>query len=285
MKVLRVASLRNGDAEAAGSDREGPADPGRDRRSIREDPDLQLQGKPHHRPPRRLHDAPAHRGARWRHRRAHRRRRRALHVRETQGSHDATAPTPSTDRRWPRCTSGSSRLDTSLTGAGIDADEAALDAEVLARHVLGWDRAGLIARWREPAAAGFHRSARATRRPPRRPGTRRLHHRSARILGTRIRGHARRPDPTSRDRARRRGSAALLARGSALRIRDRRRRHRQRLHRHRARPRASRSSHVTATDISPAALAVARRNAARLGVDASAHPHQWRPARRHSDRG
>ena len=42
-----------------------------------------------------------------------------------------------------------------LTGAGVDVDAAALDAEVLARHVLGWDRAGLIARWREPAPAAF----------------------------------------------------------------------------------------------------------------------------------
>lgn len=39
--------------------------------------------------------------------------------------------------------------------AGISDDEAAIDAEVLARHVLGWDRAGLITRGREPAPIGF----------------------------------------------------------------------------------------------------------------------------------
>ena len=39
--------------------------------------------------------------------------------------------------------------------ARIPADEAAIDAEVLARHVLGWDRAALIVRGREPAPAGF----------------------------------------------------------------------------------------------------------------------------------
>jgi release factor glutamine methyltransferase len=39
--------------------------------------------------------------------------------------------------------------------AGIPADEAAIDAEVLARHVLGWDRAGLITRGREAASRGF----------------------------------------------------------------------------------------------------------------------------------
>src|SRR3954451_8214970 len=42
-----------------------------------------------------------------------------------------------------------------LTRARIDGDEAALDTEVLARHVLGWDRARLIASWGEPAPAGF----------------------------------------------------------------------------------------------------------------------------------
>jgi release factor glutamine methyltransferase len=42
-----------------------------------------------------------------------------------------------------------------LTRAGIDIDEASLDAEVLARHVLGWDRAALVARWRESAADQF----------------------------------------------------------------------------------------------------------------------------------
>lgn len=38
-----------------------------------------------------------------------------------------------------------------LVGAGIDPDEAALDAEVLARHVLGWDRARFLTCAREPA--------------------------------------------------------------------------------------------------------------------------------------
>ena len=37
-----------------------------------------------------------------------------------------------------------------LTAAGIDQDEAAIDVEVLARHVLGWDRGQLVTRLREP---------------------------------------------------------------------------------------------------------------------------------------
>ena len=43
----------------------------------------------------------------------------------------------------------------SLAAAGIPAGQAAIDAEVLARHVLGWDRAGLAAYGRDAAPAGF----------------------------------------------------------------------------------------------------------------------------------
>ena len=39
--------------------------------------------------------------------------------------------------------------------AGITVDEAAADAEVLARHVLDWDRATYLARRRDPAPTGF----------------------------------------------------------------------------------------------------------------------------------
>ena len=42
-----------------------------------------------------------------------------------------------------------------LVGAGIREQDAALDAEVLARHVLSWDRATLVAHGREPAPPGF----------------------------------------------------------------------------------------------------------------------------------
>ena len=42
-----------------------------------------------------------------------------------------------------------------LEAAGLPADAAAIDAEVLARHVLGWDRAQLFSRHRDAAPAGF----------------------------------------------------------------------------------------------------------------------------------
>ena len=43
-----------------------------------------------------------------------------------------------------------------LEAAGIPADAAAIDAEVLARHVLGWDRAQLLSRYRDAAPAAFN---------------------------------------------------------------------------------------------------------------------------------
>lgn len=42
-----------------------------------------------------------------------------------------------------------------LVAAGIPAEDASLDAEVLARHALGWDRAALLAHGREPAPPDF----------------------------------------------------------------------------------------------------------------------------------
>ena len=42
-----------------------------------------------------------------------------------------------------------------LVAAGIAAETAAFDADVLARHVLGWDLARLLAHNREPAPDGF----------------------------------------------------------------------------------------------------------------------------------
>ena len=46
----------------------------------------------------------------------------------------------------------------SFERAGIAADEAAIDAEVLARHVLGWDRAMLITHGHEHLPPGFETS-------------------------------------------------------------------------------------------------------------------------------
>lgn len=47
------------------------------------------------------------------------------------------------------------RASRDLQAAGISAETAALDAELLARHALGWDRATWVLRRREEAAADF----------------------------------------------------------------------------------------------------------------------------------
>jgi release factor glutamine methyltransferase len=47
------------------------------------------------------------------------------------------------------------RARAALVGAGLPADDAALDAEVLARHVLGWDRAQLLTRSHLPLPDAF----------------------------------------------------------------------------------------------------------------------------------
>lgn len=66
-----------------------------------------------------------------------------------------------------------------LEAAGIEATEAARDAEVLARHVLGWDRARLFAHGRDPAPLEFtDRFAEAiSRRARREPVSQILGHR------------------------------------------------------------------------------------------------------------
>ena len=42
-----------------------------------------------------------------------------------------------------------------LVAAGIKSDDAALDVDVLARHVLGWSRANLLVSGRDPVPGGF----------------------------------------------------------------------------------------------------------------------------------
>src|SRR5690242_2819275 len=58
-----------------------------------------------------------------------------------------------------------------LEDAGLRAETASIDAEVLARHLLGWDRAQLLSRNRESPPAGFDQRyqeliARRSRREP-----------------------------------------------------------------------------------------------------------------------
>ena len=43
-----------------------------------------------------------------------------------------------------------------LVAAGIKPDDAAIDVDVLARHVLGWSRATLLISGRDPVPPEFH---------------------------------------------------------------------------------------------------------------------------------
>jgi release factor glutamine methyltransferase len=156
-----------------------------------------------------------------------------------------------------------------LQRAGIEPREADLDARLLARHVLGWDAAQLIAALRDPAPAGFDATyeqviARRERREPvahilgtrefwglsfevtsdvlvPRPETELLVEMALGILRERQTTNDETP-PTVIDAGTGSGCIAIALATSCPGLR------------------------IVGTDISAAALAVARRNAVRLGV-------------------
>jgi release factor glutamine methyltransferase len=151
-----------------------------------------------------------------------------------------------------------------FTHAGIDAEEAALDAEVLARHVLDWDRATLVARWRESPPASFdeHFQPLIARRASREPVAYITGHREFWALDFDVTPDVLIPRPETE----------LIVEEAVKHARE------VRPPRHIvdvgtgsgciaiALAREFPSARVTATDISIAALEVARRNAERHGV-------------------
>ena len=151
-----------------------------------------------------------------------------------------------------------------LAEAGIDARDAAFDAEVLARHALGWDRATYLARWREPATAGFEDrfEALVARRGRREPVARIVGRREFWGLDLEVAPAVLVPRPESE----------LLVETALARLGDRTTRWELAdvgtgsgclaIALARELPRAR----VAATDVCPDALAVARRNAARHGA-------------------
>jgi release factor glutamine methyltransferase len=152
-----------------------------------------------------------------------------------------------------------------LTGAGIAPDAAALDAEVLARHVLGWDRAALLSRWRDqaPGDLGDLLDPLIARRAAREPVAYITGHREFWGLDFEVTPDVLIPRPETEliveealafaeegglprrivDVGTGSGCIAVAIASEFL------------------------SASVIATDLSPAALAIARRNAARFGVD------------------
>ena len=152
-----------------------------------------------------------------------------------------------------------------LVEAGVPPDEAACDAEVLARSVLGWDRATYLLRGRVEAPSEFahHYAAMLTRRARREPVSLITGQREFWGLDFEVTKHVLTPRPETE----------LLVEEAVARLK----------HHLRSRPhvvdvgtgsgcvaiaiaREIRHACVTATDISEAALAVARRNADRHGV-------------------
>ncbi len=153
-----------------------------------------------------------------------------------------------------------------LVAAGLPPDVAALDAEVLARHVLGWDRAAYVCNRRDAAPRGFGAAydAALDRRAGREPVAAIVGRREFWGLELEVGPGVLTPRPETELLVE---EALRLARG----------------------PRAARlladvgtgsgcvaialatelpEARVIATDVSAAALAVARRNAAAHGVDA-----------------
>ncbi len=150
MKVLRSRLYdmeRQKQQDAIAKDRRSQVG---NRRTVGEDPDVQLQGKPHHRSPHRLHHAPARDRARRRARRVDRRRGHALHVRKAQGSHGRRSV-----GLMPTLRERIALARDTLASAGIPAEDAAFDAELLARHALGWDRARIVVEGRDRVPPGF----------------------------------------------------------------------------------------------------------------------------------
>lgn len=151
-----------------------------------------------------------------------------------------------------------------LAEAGIDARDAAFDAEVLARHALGWDRATYLARWREPAPPRFgdRFEPLVARRCRREPVTRITGRREFWGLDLEVTPAVLVPRPESEllietalarlgDRIAAWALADVGTGSGCLAI---------------ALARELPRARVTATDISPDALAIARRNASRHGM-------------------
>ena len=148
-----------------------------------------------------------------------------------------------------------------LAEAGIDARDAAFDAEVLARSALGWDRATYLAWWREPAPPGFgdRFEPLVARRCRREPVTRITGRREFWGLDLEVTPAVLVPRPESEllietalarlgDRIAAWALADVGTGSGCLAI---------------ALARELPRARVTATDISPDALAIARRNASR----------------------
>src|SRR6185503_12466931 len=120
---------------AAGGDCQRPPQPGWHGRAVGEDSHLPFQGKPHQRSSGEFHSLSSDRRPQRRFERNPRRGQHALPIRKTQGSYRRIVTTINT-----RIAEGRHRL----LGAGIERDEAALSARLLAEAVLGWNTTQIL---------------------------------------------------------------------------------------------------------------------------------------------
>ena len=149
-----LATLRSGVAEAERRHRQGAQGPGRHRRSLREDPDLQLSAEPRDRSPHQLHDAPAAERARRQPRRADRRLDDVLHGGETARGHGAD-PKGSQAPENMNIRERSTPPGPGWWRPASTTAKPAATPNLLARHVLGWDRADADCARTTTPPAGF----------------------------------------------------------------------------------------------------------------------------------
>ena len=215
--------------------------------------------QPHHRSPHQLHHPPASQRARRRHARARRTGDLVLQRAEAQGS-DGRRPRRMTFLH-EQLAAGRERL----VAAGIDPAAAAIDVDLFARTILGWDRARVLTARTEPAPAALEPrfSEWILRRADREPSAYIVGNREFWGLDFRVTSDVLIPRPESEFIVEE--SLAIL---ETLKLRvaaSRRHRHRQRLPGGEPGARGP-GAHITATEVSSAALAVARDNARRHGV-------------------
>ena len=134
-----LAPAGHGDSQAAGGGERGQEVAGRFRRPLRARSHLQLPAGPRHRPPGLPHEAQPSRHPRRRHRPV----RRCLDRPRT----GPDAPGRRAVNLRACWIAAAERLDDAV-------EDSRLEAEVLLRHVLGWDRARFFASLRDPVDDG-----------------------------------------------------------------------------------------------------------------------------------
>ncbi len=187
-------------------------------RTIRKNPHLQFQGKPHHRPSDQFHDPSARVRARRRSHRTDRTDALARTGRPVAPGHGHDLGLRVSEPAGTSIAAIVSHAAAALEAAGLGNLAARQDAAVLARHVLGWDLAHWLGHQRDAAPDGFDAAfvQLVARRAAREPvayitGEREFYWRT-RVLLARLCSVASRADSTARNRTHHRRSDPGLRR-------------------------------------------------------------------------